>query len=37
MNAEYTYDHEVDILTIRLQEGNFEDGAGDRTGKLVAA
>ncbi|HEY3874014.1 MAG TPA: DUF2283 domain-containing protein [Candidatus Kapabacteria bacterium] len=36
MNAEYTYDHDVDILTIRLQEGTFEDGAEIAPG-LVAA
>jgi|GEM_PF-5957719 uncharacterized protein YuzE len=36
MNAQYTYDHDVDILTIRLQEGKFEDGDEIAPG-LVAA
>jgi Protein of unknown function (DUF2283) len=36
MNAEYSYDHDVDILTIRLGDGEFEDGAEIAPG-LVAA
>ncbi len=36
MNAEYSYDHDVDILTIRLGDGEFEDGAEIAAG-LVAA
>jgi uncharacterized protein YuzE len=36
MNAEYTYDHDVDILTIRLQKGTFENGDEIAPG-LVAA
>ena len=36
MNAEYSYDHDVDILTIHLGEGTFEDGAELAPG-LVAA
>jgi len=36
MNTEYSYDHDVDILTIHLQDGEFEDGAEIAPG-LVAA
>ncbi len=36
MNAVYSYDHDVDILTIHLGDGAFEDGAEIAPG-LVAA
>lgn len=36
MSAEYSYDHDVDILTIHLQDGQFEDGTEIAPG-LVAA